>query len=196
MRISAVVLAAGQSIRMGEPKMVLPWGKTTVIGQVCSVLFQAGLEDVLVVTGGAREAVEKALAGMPVRTVYNPEYTRGEMLSSLQIGLSSLTEQTEAALVTLGDQPQIEAWVVAALLREYAASRADLIVPSVRMRRGHPWLVGRHLWQEIQALRPPETLRDFLRSHNSNIHYLPLEAESILLDLDTPQDYRRYTQSG
>ena len=74
MRVGAVVLAAGRSRRMGRPKMILPWGETTVIGQVVNVLLAAGVDDLLVVTGGAREDVESALVDMPVRTIFNPDF--------------------------------------------------------------------------------------------------------------------------
>ena len=87
--IGAVVLAAGRSQRMGRPKMILPWGETTVIGQVANVLLAVGVDDVLVVTGGAQNEVEGALTGMPVRTVFNPEFANGEMMHTLQVGLAA-----------------------------------------------------------------------------------------------------------
>jgi molybdenum cofactor cytidylyltransferase len=188
--ISAVVLAAGRSRRMGQPKMALPWGDTSVIGRVVQVLEQAGLADILVVTGGAQEAVRAALQGSPARLVHNPGYAEGEMLSSLQVGLAALPETCDAALVALGDQPQIQPQVVAALLERYRATHADLVVPSFAMHRGHPWIVGRSLWPEIAALQPPHTLRHLLQAHAGSIDYLPVDTDSILADLDTPQDYR------
>ena len=189
--ISAVVLAAGRSQRMGQPKMALPWGDTTVIGRVVQVLSQAGLSDILVVTGGASEAVQTALQDSVARLVHNPAYAAGEMLSSLQVGLAGLPEDCDAALVSLGDQPQIQAQVVAGLLARYRSSRAVLVVPSYQMRRGHPWIVGRSLWPEIQALSPPQTLRDLLQANAGQIDYLAVNTDSILADLDTPDDYQR-----
>lgn len=189
--IAAVVLAAGQSKRMEQPKMVLPWGETTVIGQVIFTLRRAGLDEILVVTGGARPEVESAVQGMAVRTLFNRCFAEGEMTLSLQLGLSSLNESVEAALVVLGDQPQIEGGVARAVITAFQKQRAPLIVPSYQMRRGHPWLAARPLWPEILALQPPVTLRDFLNAHNGQIYYLPVETESILQDLDTPEEYRR-----
>lgn len=104
--IASIVLAAGKSERMGRPKMSLPWGNNTVIGQVVTTLISVGLEQVVVVTGGGREDVLLALNSLPkewpVSTVENPEYVAGEMLSSLQVGVASLGEQGEAALIALG----------------------------------------------------------------------------------------------
>ncbi len=117
--IGAVVLAAGRSQRMGRPKMILPWGETTVIGQVAKVLLAVGVDDVLVVTGGARDEVEGALTGVPVRTVFNPGFANGEMIQTLQVGLVALDRDVDAALVVLGDQPQIEQPVVRSVVTAY-----------------------------------------------------------------------------
>ena len=189
--ISAVVLAAGRSQRMGQPKMALPWGDSTVIGRVVQVLSLAGVSDILVVTGGGSDAVHAALQESAARLVHNPAYAAGEMLSSLQTGLASLPEDCEAALVALGDQPQIQPQVVAGLLERYRLSRPVLVVPSYRMRRGHPWIVARSLWPDIQALSPPQTLRDLLQDKAGQIDYLEVDTDSILADLDTPDDYQR-----
>lgn len=187
--IAAVVLAAGLSRRMGRPKLVLPWGTTTVIGRVASVLLEAGASPVVVVTGGAHTLVEQALEGLPARTAFNPCHAEDQMILSLKIGLAELPMTIEAVLVALGDQPQIEPAVVEAVMTEYRASRAAIVVPSYQMRRGHPWLLDRQLWPTLLALAPPATLRDFLQAQAGLIRYLPVESASILKDLDTPEDY-------
>jgi molybdenum cofactor cytidylyltransferase len=190
--IGAVVLAAGRSTRMGMPKMALPWDDTTVIGQVVRTLLSASIREILVVTGGAQDEVRDALQGLPVDEVYNPHYQKGEMLSSLQVGLSSLGNHLEATLVVLGDQPQIQLHVVKALVQVYASDHPSLVVPSYQMRRGHPWLVDRSLWPFVLALKYPDTLRDFLNEHQSSISYVSVDSPTILQDLDTPGDYQKY----
>jgi molybdenum cofactor cytidylyltransferase len=191
---AAVILAAGQSKRMGSPKMVLPWAGETVIGKVVRTLQEAGLSEIVVVTGGASDLVETALQGRDVRTLRNPNFTDGAMLASFQIGLKALSPQVETALVVLGDQPQIELEVVKSILGVYEKDKPALVVPSYHMHRGHPWLVSRALWPVVLALRPPETLRDFLNQYAAQIAYLPVESASILQDLDTPADYDRYSR--
>ncbi|MBN1451983.1 MAG: nucleotidyltransferase family protein [Anaerolineales bacterium] len=186
--ITALILAAGQSKRMGRPKMLLPWGKTTVLGQVIEVFKAAGIEDILVVTGGAREQVD-TLIGNSARTVFNPNFAEGEMLSSLQVGLAEVRSEVEALLVGLGDQPQVQERSVRLVVEEYATSGSPLIVPSFQMRRGHPWLVARPYWDEILRMSPPETPRDFLNRHTSEIRYVEVNDPGILKDLDTPEDY-------
>ncbi len=90
--ISAIILAAGESKRMGQPKMLLPWGEVTVLGQVISTYQAAGVEDVLVVTGGAREQVEGIVRQHGARSVFNEQFAGGGMLSSLQCGLQFLSD--------------------------------------------------------------------------------------------------------
>jgi molybdenum cofactor cytidylyltransferase len=192
---AAVIMAAGESKRMGSPKLVLPWGQDTVIGKVVRTLMEAGLSEIVVVTGGASNLVETALRGLAVRTRRNPDYTHGEMLASSQIGLQALSSKVETALLVLGDQPQIEVGVVKSILRVYEKDKPALVVPSYQLHRGHPWLVSRALWPAVFGLHPPETLRDFLKQHAAQITYLPVESASILQDLDTPEDYDHYSRS-
>ena len=133
--IAAIVLAAGLSTRMGIPKMILPWGNSSIIGTVISTLVAAGLKQVVVVTGGSSSEVEKALEGFPNQIVFNPLYENGEMLYSIQIGLSALPTKTNAALVVLGDQPQMQIGVVQAVIKAFQKEQGTLIIPSFQMRR-------------------------------------------------------------
>ncbi len=194
-RVGAIVLAAGMSRRMGRPKMVLPWGETTVIGKVISTLRQAEVDQIIVVTGGARRLVEDALMGLPIRLVYNPNYANGEMLTSLQEGLKALPAEIQVALVVLGDQPQIEAQVVGAVIKAYERDRNSLVIPSFQMKRGHPWLVDRVLWDEIIGMDAQKTMRDFLNRDPERIRYVDVETPSIFLDLDTPEEYQEQKPS-
>jgi molybdenum cofactor cytidylyltransferase len=187
--ISAIILAAGQSKRMGQPKMLLPWGNLTVIEHVIVTFMNAGIEDILVVTGGAHERVQEVIRRYRVRNAHNSESVTGEMLSSLQLGLHSMPELTQAALIGLGDQPQIQRESIRFISEAYHSSKSLLIVPSFQMKRGHPWLVARSLWHEILELRPPQTPRDFLNAHAAKIQYVNIGTPTVLADLDTPEDY-------
>lgn len=189
--IAAVVLAAGQSRRMGQPKMLLPWGETTVLGQVLRTLQESGLEEILVVRGAEEEKIANIATAHGAHSVFNPDFARGEMLSSLQVGLRALeaNAKVEAALVCLGDQPQVQVRSVQQVIEHFLASHSGLVVPSYRMRRGHPWLVERHFWGEILAMPPTETARDFLERHAAEIEYVNVPGPDVLSDLDTPDDY-------
>lgn len=186
--ITAIILAAGQSMRMGQPKMLLPWGETTVLGQVIRTFKSAGIEDILVITGGDRKQVE-TLVGNSAQAIFNPNYAEGEMLSSVQVGLGKVKAEAKAVLIGLGDQPQVRVRSVQLVVEAYTESRASLVVPSYQIRRGHPWLVARQYWDEIQRMRPSESLRDFLNDHINDIRYVDVDDPGILKDLDTPDDY-------
>ena len=205
--IFAIILAAGESRRMGQPKLLLPWGEMTVLGQVVAT-FAAGLStdseadkraqtdefEIVVVTGGARERVESLVAELakqyPVRTVYNPQHAQGGMLSSIQVGLAALGPQGRAALIGLGDQPQVQEETVRNICAAFVQTDSALVVPSFQERRGHPWLVARPLWPEVLTLSTSTNPRQFLNAHMMQVKYIPA-GESILLDMDTPEDYIR-----
>jgi len=190
--ISAIILAAGESKRMGRPKMLLPWGKTTVIEQVISAYINGRIDDIIVVTGGYKEHVEKILKTHPVRVVHNERYEDGEMLSSLQCGLRSLKPEAEAMLVALGDQPQVQERSVRRVCEAFQESKSPIVVPSYQMRRGHPWLVARPLWDELLKMKSPQSPRDFLNGHRDEIQYVEVDDPNILADLDTPEDYQKW----
>ena len=195
--ISTIILAAGESKRMGQPKMLLKWGETTVLGHIISMFANVGVVDIVVVTGSAREEVEQvvtvAQTMYPVRSVFNEGFVEGEMLSSIQCGLRDLAEKSAgAALIALGDQPQVREGSARRVCEMFKETGSPLVVPSYHMRRGHPWLLERSLWGEIFAMRPPQTPRDFLNARADQIKYVEVEDEGILAYLDTPEQYRAY----
>ena len=100
--ITAIILAAGQSKRMGQPKMLLPWGNQTVLSHVIKLFREAGVEDILVVTGGAKEQVEKAIEHLKVRTIFNQQFADSEMLSSIHCGISALTSSDAGTADRIG----------------------------------------------------------------------------------------------
>lgn len=188
--ISAIILAAGESRRMGQPKMLLRWGQTTVLGHVISTFLQAGIHDVVVVVGGAHEKIQEIVNQSGARSVFNQEYARGEMLSSLQRGIEAQFPQTQGTLIALGDQPQIQEGTVRLICEAFERSKSRLIVPSFQMRRGHPWLVERSLWSKLLEMNSAQSPRDFLNQYPAEIEYVVAQTSSILADLDTMEDYQ------
>ena len=190
--IVAVVLAAGLSRRMGRFKLTLPWRGCTVIGHVVQTLKRAGFDRVLIVTGHRADEIAAALEGTGAELVYNAAYATNDMLSSLQAGLSALQRTpAEAALLCLGDQPQMEGQTIEGVLAAGAINGWQrVIIPSYQQHAGHPILLPRALWGEI--LGATGTLREVLKAHRELVVYVNVTATSILADLDTPEDYQQH----
>jgi molybdenum cofactor cytidylyltransferase len=190
--ITAILLAAGLSTRMGgHPKPLLPFCHQTVIERILAVLSECPIEETVVVTGHCRQAVEQRLDGWEVRTAFNPSYSSGEMLGSIQVGLRAACAESNAALIVLGDQPALEVSVVRALIAAYREGRGSVVIPSFQMRRGHPLLIGSQHWSDIVELQERQTLGDYLRRIGTNIYHVPVDTASILRDMDTPEEYRQ-----
>jgi molybdenum cofactor cytidylyltransferase len=194
-KVSAIILAAGSSKRMGQPKMILPWAETTVLGKVVEVFSEAGVQNLIIVTGGDREKVEHEISRLKSKfqktPVYNPDYEKKGMLSSILAGLNSIPEDAEAVLIGLGDQPQVEISTVIKILEYFNQKGQGIIIPSYNHRRGHPILLDSAMIQELKTFPPDYSLRDFLNTHQGEISYVSANI-SVLQDLDTPQDYQKY----
>jgi molybdenum cofactor cytidylyltransferase len=184
--ISAVVLAAGKSVRMGSQKMLMPWGDTTVLGKVIQTLQNAGMDDVVIVTNAS---IAHSISNLQLPITIN---NNGEMLTSIQAGLQTLKPSAEAALICLGDQPQVEEGSVRNVCEAFLKNKSNLVVPSYQMRRGHPWIAARALWDDILALRAGQSMREFMNARANEIEYVNVDTPTILQDVDTPEDYLKY----
>ena len=188
---AGIILAAGQSKRMAQSKIVLPWGDKTVIGNILSSFQTAEISHIIVVVGGYRDLVEQEAAKYGVETVYNPDYYNGEMSLSLQTGLKKVEQECDAVFVALGDQPEIDSIDLKGMMTKSNEFPLKIIIPSYSMRRGHPWLVPEIFFEEIMNLRAPETMKTFIQNHEKEIEYYVVQKSNILADLDTPEDYQR-----
>ncbi len=189
--IAAVIAAAGQSRRMGEPKQLLSWGESTVIATVVSNLLAAGAAPVICVTGHQHEQIATALTALPVQIVYNGSYASTEMLTSYQAGLRALEGiPCAGVLLALGDQPHLEVAVIKAILQQAAQTPDQLVIPSYNNRRGHPIYLPRTLWAELLLLTETESLRTMIARYATGIVYTLVESAAILRDMDTPADYQ------
>lgn len=189
--VGAIVLAAGQSSRMGRPKVLLPWSDgQTMIEHIVRQLLLAKVDEIVVVTGFYADEVRSLMEPMGIRTVYNRAHKTGEMLSSLQTGLRALPEHIAAALIVLGDQPHLQPKVIGKVLKAYCEGAGHIVAPSYQMRRGHPILIGRRYWKELLALEKGGVPRDVINAHEDEIAYVNVDSDSVLQDVDTPSEYR------
>lgn len=188
MRVAGVVLAAGESRRMGLLKALLPFGSRTVIERVLQPLLSADLSEVAVVLGHRAEEIAAVLEPLPVRLFHNPDYRLG-MTTSVQVALRSLDPVPDAYLLALVDQPQIGLPVVQQLLAAYARTRKGLVIPVWQGKRGHPLLLAAAYRPAVLALMPDQGLNLVTRGHPHDTLELPIGNDDILRDMDYQEEY-------
>jgi len=186
--IWAVILAAGESRRMGTQKLLLPFGDATVVEAVVRTALASGIDRAVAVLGADREAVRAKLESSGVDFAVNEMFADG-MLSSIQTGFRVLPPEAEAAVIMLGDQPFLPPSVVDTVVRGYRESLKGIVIPVFRTRRGHPVLVDLKYRDEVLALDPADGLRRLMRTHPEDIAEVEVDDANILRDLDTPEDY-------
>jgi molybdenum cofactor cytidylyltransferase len=188
--ISAVVLAAGQSRRIGTQKLLLPFAGQTVIGHVVDQVLAAFIGQVFVVVPEEGDAIRRALAGKRVTFAANPDRA-GDMLSSVRCGLRVLPEGCRAVLIVLGDQPTIQADLIHDLVRAFETTARRIVVPVHNGRRGHPLLLSADYVAELLTNHDGAGLRGLLQAHPNEIHPLAVSSPAVLSDIDHLDDYNR-----
>ena len=164
----------------------------SILAELIGALSGAGASPIVVVTGAHREAVEATLAEIKVAYVHNPAYIQGSMLQSIQAGLRYLRiTEVEGALIAPGDHPAVRVDTIRRLMAHGRNMASGILIPSYRMRRGHPILVPRLHWEEILGMPGEASMRDFLAQHEGHIEHVVVGDPGVLFDVDTPEDYRR-----
>lgn len=189
MSVAAILLAAGQSRRMGAFKPLLPFGDVTVAERCVRYLMEGGAEKVLVVTGHRSEEVRRSLSHLPVGFALNAE-AESEMAESIRRGVMELPREAEAILIALVDQPAIPPAVPEALIHEWREARARLLVPEYAGRGGHPVLLDASLRAELLGLDSRRGLRALFDKHGEEVSRVSVQSPYIARDIDTWDDYR------
>jgi CTP:molybdopterin cytidylyltransferase MocA len=186
--MAAVVLAAGLSERMGRFKPLLPLGTGPAIQRVVQLFQNAGIEDIIVVTGFRADDVQQATASLNVRCVENPDFRTG-MFSSVLAGLRALQPANQGFFIHPVDIPLVRTSTVVRLTAIFESSPARILYPTFDRRRGHPTLI--HTGLVPQILKWPGTggLRGFLQGCEQDSEEVPVADQGVLLDMDTPEDY-------
>ena len=188
--VAAIILAAGASTRMGEPKQLLPVGGQPMVRRVTEAVCAAGLAQVVVVIGAHAEAVGQALIGLPVELVHNEKWPEG-MTSSLHAGLRALRPEIQAALVVLADQPWLTAALIQALADCYCTTGAPVVAPFHQGQRGQPVLFDRALFAELLAAVDDNSRRELIARHWDHMARVDVQDPATLCDIDTRQDYEK-----
>lgn len=188
--IRALVLAGGESRRMGSPKMLLPFRGMTMVERVISNIKGSGLEDIYVVLGAEKERISAVLKNHEVKTCYNVNFREG-MLSSVICGIKCLPETTRAVLVFQGDEPLISPLSIRKVIESYLSSGKGLVIPVCEGRRGHPLLIDRKYFRSIEELDHSRGLRALSEKHNDDIAETETGDPGILKDFDTFEEYTK-----
>jgi molybdenum cofactor cytidylyltransferase len=190
--ISGILLAAGESRRMGSPKALLSYQGQTFIERICTAFLSAGVDELVVVLGAHADALRPALPSHPaLRTVVNARYFQGQ-LSSLMVGIGALSPDSEAAVVNLVDHPLVSSATIKALIDSFRASPLPILIASHQGRRGHPVLFSSQVYGEILAAPLDQGAKVVVRKNPSRVREVQLDDPGILADIDTPEDYKRY----
>jgi len=193
--LPGIVLAAGDSVRMGFPKALLTAADgQAFVARIVGTLRDAGVSDVVVVTGRDHDAVVEVLrqSGLisVLKVARNPDPSRGQ-LSSLWVGMDAVVDPaTEGLLVTLVDVPMVARSTVTAVIEAWRRTRAPIVRPAIGSRHGHPVIFDRTLLDELRQAPIDAGAKSVVRAHERDILNVAVDDEGCLSDVDTPEDYR------
>src|SRR5215469_7574304 len=188
--IGAVVLAAGKSTRMGEPKQLVPWNGRPLLEHTLANLRNIKLNEIVVVLGCGADAVRKRVDLHDIKVVENKNYEQG-MGNSLGVGVSALAEATDGVLIVLADQPFVRSGTYEQLIDQYRQSDAQIVIPTYRGFRGNPVLLNRSVFNEVMALKGDVGCRAIFGDHCDGIVKVEVDDVGVLLDIDNHEDYER-----
>jgi molybdenum cofactor cytidylyltransferase len=187
-QIAAVILAAGGSQRMGQPKQLLLVDGQPMLRRVAEAACPARLTQVVVVIGAHSAQMREALAGLPVCVQYNPDWAEG-IGTSLRAGIHALNPDVEAALVILADHPGLSTRLIDRLVDGYQHAGAAIVAPAYRGRRGHPVLFAHTLFPELLRLQGDQGARSLLDRPDADLVCIDVDDPAVIQDIDTPDDY-------
>jgi molybdenum cofactor cytidylyltransferase len=187
MSVVGVVLGAGESSRFGSPKQLLPFGATTLLGQVVRNANASSLERVVVVLGRASGELREAFDFGRARVVENTAYGTG-CASSLLAGLDAAGDDCEALFLLLGDQPGVLPEFIDRALSEWKQNRPWAAVCSYRGRAGHPFVFSREAFDDLKVLHGDKAVWKLVEAHPDRVREIEIDA-GLPPDVDTPEDY-------
>lgn len=196
--ITGILLAAGLSTRMGQPKQLLPFGKSTIVETGVENMLNAKYNEVVVVVGHCADQIKQLLCQRPVKIVYNPDYRDG-MLTSAQVGIRSLNignntnrSDRDAFSLMLVDQPFITSTLINKVIDAYTKTDKSIVLPSYNNRRGHPVIFHRNYAEKILALGADSGgVRELYASYSDDIYYVNVDTDAVLRDIDYMEDYKK-----
>ena len=186
--ISGLILAAGTSSRMGQPKQLLPFRGTILLDWVMAQAESASaLDEVIVVLGRAAEEIQPRLRSTRAKVIVNPVFTEG-CSGSYKAGMATIDPRAEAVMVLLGDQPGVESAVIDQVAEDWRTKAGTIALTSYRGRRGHPMVFARELFDQLRQLSGDKAAWKILDAHPDWVRDVAVDY-AFPDDVDTRQDY-------
>jgi molybdenum cofactor cytidylyltransferase len=194
-RTAIVILAAGGSRRMGQPKQLLPFRERTLLRHAVETAVESMCRPILVVIGAHAELVSLELQSLPVLIAYNPEWASG-IGSSLRLAIQTLgaIDAIEGVVITLSDQPLVTAVAVNRIVEAHYQTGKDIVASEYADTHGVPLFIGKRFFDEISALAGTEGAKRVIDRHLEEMTTVPLVEAAF--DIDTPDEYARFTRSN
>jgi molybdenum cofactor cytidylyltransferase len=194
--IVAVVLSAGESSRMGQPKALLPIDGETFLERIVSALRRTQVGKIIVVVGHNAEEMKRKIGHLPVEILVNHQYKLGQ-LSSLQVVIRHLLsdQSCDGMLVHLVDHPYIDSGLVSRMIEGFHASGKLIVVPCYQGKRGHPVILSRKLFNELLNAPIDQGAKAVVNAHSVDTLEMDADDEGITIDIDTPDEYRQHVKA-
>ncbi|MBN1367823.1 MAG: molybdenum cofactor cytidylyltransferase [Dehalococcoidales bacterium] len=188
--ISAIILAAGESKRMGESKLLLKWRGASIFEETVDNYLASAANEVTVILGNQATEMEKLIGDRTVTVAINPAYAKG-MSTSIVIGINVMSPRTQGIMLALADQPSVTSQTIDKLIQVFQLRKKGIIVPTYHGQRGNPVIFDIKYRKELLALQGDTGGRDIVGRFYNDIQEVPVENRGVLIDIDTPEDYRR-----
>ena len=199
-RVGAVLLAAGEGSRMGNiPKCLIQLDGQTLLQRQLIALTEAGVDEVVVVTGHHHLAVERELAALkslnPIRVIRNAHANEGQA-RSVRLGIETLGSDFDAVIMALSDQPFIDSQDIKALIAAFKKRTVgEIILPMFNGQRGNPIMLSGSVMKTILASGAEMVCRNFMDQHPELVHQWQTQNDHYVVDVDTPEDLKALSKN-
>jgi len=189
--IGIIILAAGASRRMGQPKQLLPYQATPLIEHITAVAIHSVCEPIVVVLGAYASIIEPKMSHLNIQIAFNEQWSTG-MASSLKCGLSkiqTITPNLDAVIVMLGDQPLVSTSLIQQFVTKYQTTNFPIVASQYHKIVGVPALFDHSLFRELATIEGDVGAKSIIGRYYSKVLTIPFAEGAI--DMDTPEDWKR-----
>lgn len=187
--ISAIILAAGLSSRMGRNKLLLPLGKQSIIEHVVETVSKSRVDEIIVVLGKDAKDIELVLDRFQIKTIVNPDYIDGQS-TSVKVGMKAINNHSDGALFFMGDQPMIKEEIINNIIDEFLNSDSSIIVPTFNTKRGNPVLFSSLWFSDLNQVQGDKGGRDILKNNLDQVGFIEISDDLFLKDIDDDVVYQ------